>query len=177
MHNPEHTPQEPNDPFDDIVGELDITPEVSYESQKELFEAITRRHEAARQEADITRVAVDRLPLEAVGSSVNISLSRLLIRPGTERLSLRVYYSVPSPYSTAPVARNSFLEVGERTNGTITELETFTPEQAHLVFSQADELTGLQAEGYLPDLYPDLGSIFNKNTALGFPGQPHNKAT
>jgi hypothetical protein len=166
MSSPENNNPSSDDQFSDLVADIDITPEASHESQKTLFEAIKRRHDSERQDAEITRIAIDHLPLDAVGTGAGISLRFVKPDPKVEKIFLRINYPITSKNSEAPVTQNIFLDIAQRSEGIITPINTFSPDQADLVFKQADELTLLRDQGYIPDLTADLSDIFDLSTAM-----------
>ena len=173
----EHTPDDgplPNTLFDDMVENLEVSHDTTIEAQQELLEAIKQRHNAAQQEAGITLVAIDRLPMEAVGTEPEISLRRLRPSPDIEEMFLRINYSVQQSTQQRPVTKNVFISVAkQRTGEAVTPQKGFDTDQANLVFNQADELTSLQKEGYMPNLSADLSRIFDPRTAMmRAPSQP-----
>ena len=163
----------PNKSFDDIVSGLEISPETTIESQQELLKEITQRHKAAQQEAGITLVAIDHLPLEAIGTQPEINLRRVKPSPDTEMMFLRVSYEIPRKGQLC-LNKNIFLNVAEKSiDGNIVPQDGFDMNQAELVFHQAAELQALQKEGFLPRLSADLGSIDDLRSAMMLaPTQP-----
>ena len=157
---------EPKDPFDEIVANLDITPSTTVKEQRELLENIQQRQETARQAAGLTFVAIDHLPMEAIGHKYDISLRRLIPEIGTEQMFFRIDYPAKDPATGKDFRRNIFVNIGQRSEGQVRPFEGFDLNQATLAFDQADELLDLQAQGILPDLQPDVGGIFNLSTGI-----------
>jgi len=165
--------------FDDIVENFEVSlPDKSIEAQRELLEAVIQRHNAAQQEAGITLVAIDQLPMEAVGANPDISLRRYKPSTDSEEMFLRINYPVQRGVQGNSVTKNIFISVAtKRTGEAAIPQEGFDNDQANLVFEQAAELKDLQKDGYIPNLSADLTHVFDLRTAMTLaPKQPDTKS-
>jgi len=165
MTNHDPTPHPESDPFDDIARSIDIR--LSIDEQRNLLDELNSRHEQIRQAGGITAVAIDKLPLDAVGNKPKIQLRRSLERPHgdhdpfIEKAFLRLTWT-----DQHRTTHNRFVEVGERVGQEIEPDAAFDHDQATLTFNQLDELGALKSEGILPNLQEDFGSIFDPSTAI-----------
>lgn len=160
--------------FDDIVQNFDVSPfDKSIEAQRELLEAVQGRHDYARQEAGITLVAIDQIPMEAIGPNLDISLRRVKPSTDSEEMFLRISYPVPQGNRGNPATKNFFISVAIRRSGEAAiPQDGFDADQASLVFEQADELKHLQSS-HIPNLSADLSHVFDLRSAMmAAPKQP-----
>lgn len=153
--------------FDDIVENFEVSPpDRSIEAQRELLEAVQGRHDYARQEAGITLVAIDQIPMEAIGPNLDISLRRFKPSTDSEEMFLRINYPDQLGAQGHIITKNIFISLATRRAGEdAVPGEGFDADQASLVFEQADELKRLQAS-YIPNLSADLTHVFDLRTAM-----------
>lgn len=159
--------------FNELVDgfSMDSQQPPAISEQQEILSDIQEQHRENLQESGILAVVVDRVPESFVGNGdqPRVSLRRVMHRHPSGADITEADISVgywDTKTDGTKIWHTMQIPVAQEIDNEIRPLSGFDQSHADLAFSHIEELAGLKKRGVLPNLNPNLDTIYNPNTGL-----------